>query len=359
MLCLACGRQDSDPTDSQGPGEAKTTRTRPFGADDVGFGSLLAQIRGHHLVARELYSANDAKGALVHAGHPIAEILASVKSELQTHYASVAASLEDSLHAPAENIRQEGSTAELESALGRAATITDAAEAAVVGDASTSTPYKASVVSSLLRTATEEYREALGPGNEVTLLIEYQDAHGFVTEARRLYDRFAPEVERRSRDASQRIETAFGDLDEALPSLKPPERSAPAFQVLTAVDVIQQELVDAVDAMPLETAEPAAVVAEIERLLERLLTAYRSGRADQAAELAAEAFIEKYHLISAEVADRSPEINRRLVRLLGRDLRSGIDTRAPEDDIERSVQDVRDLLSEALRVLEAHPDSHS
>lgn len=54
-------------------------------SEAVGFGEALAQIRGHHLVSFDLYGAGDEKGAAVHAGHPIAEILDSVRSELEEH----------------------------------------------------------------------------------------------------------------------------------------------------------------------------------------------------------------------------------------------------------------------------------
>ncbi|MGH2807338.1 MAG: hypothetical protein ACRDKT_08680, partial [Actinomycetota bacterium] len=64
LVGAACGEGNStESTTETGSGEAAQGGTN---AEAVRFGESLAQIRGHHQVALELYEAGDKKGALVH-----------------------------------------------------------------------------------------------------------------------------------------------------------------------------------------------------------------------------------------------------------------------------------------------------
>src|SRR3712207_4234793 len=82
LVGTACGSNDdsagSTVADPGGAGHAT-------GTEAISFGESLAQIRGHHRIALELYEGGDVAGAAVHAGHPIDEILTSVRSELEEH----------------------------------------------------------------------------------------------------------------------------------------------------------------------------------------------------------------------------------------------------------------------------------
>ena len=102
----------------------------------------------------------------------------------------------------------------------------------------------------------------------------------------------------------------------------------------------------------MEESDPEAIVAEIERLLDEIIETYEEGDADAAAELAAEAYLENYEVIEAEVIELAPEVNEELEPLLGADLRKQIREDASVADVEQMVVRAKDLLAGALKAIE-------
>ena len=76
----------------------------------------------------------------------------------------------------------------------------------------------------VLRSATEEYEEALEDGR-IANVVEYQDARGFVLEAERLFATVADELARKDAQAVDVIRASLDELKAAFPSPMPPERA--------------------------------------------------------------------------------------------------------------------------------------
>jgi hypothetical protein len=343
-LLAACGEEPDNVT----PGGAVSEGE---GGEAIGFGESLAQIRGHHFVSLELYEAGDEEGASVHAGHPIHEILDSVSSELDEHAPDLATELTDRLEAGAEAIAQGASAEDLAAAYDAAADITLRAEEAVAGELVTESSYKGSVIAALLATAGHEYEEAVG-ANGIRLVAEYQDGYAFAREAGRLYEEIAADVETASAEEAEEIEEAFGVLGDAFRGPVPPKQPADVLDVTSATGLIGHELEETVGATPVEESDPEEIVAEIEELLDEIVQTYADGDPDAAAELSAEAYLENYEVIEAEVIELAPDVNEELEPLLGADLRSEIDAGAPVSDIEQMVERAKVLLAEALEAIE-------
>jgi hypothetical protein len=321
------------------------------GVEGIGFGEALAQIRGHHLVSLELYKAGDTEGAAVHASHPVDEILASVQGELDEHDPDIGEELGAALDEGMNAVTDGRPADEVAAAYEEAATLTQDALIAVVGDQAGDSSYKGSVISSLLSTAAHEYEEAVG-ADGVRLLAEYQDGYAFVQEARRLYDEIASDVESASMEEAEEIEEAFESLQTALPSPRPPEQPADKLNVESAAKLIAHELEETVDAEPVVESDPAEVVANIEDLLTEIEETYAAGDAEAAAELSAEAYLENYEIIEADVIELAPEINEELEPLLGASLREEIQAGVPQDEIGSMIARARELLRHALEVLQ-------
>jgi hypothetical protein len=347
LFLAACGESRSTAPE---PGAAEQTQEVATSAEAIAFGEALAQIRGHHLVSLMLYRAGDDKGAAVHAGHPIAEILASVRGELDEHGGSLGGDLADVLQEGASAIADRKPPRELARIYQRAASLTHRAEDAVV-ERSGDPAYQGSVVAALLRTAGHEYDEALGESG-VRLLVEYQDAYAFVSEAERLYGDFEAEVRSAAAEEADEIDEAFEQLKAALPSPRPPAAPADALEVETAAELIGHELEETVGAAPGEVSDPGDVASEIEELLDELVESYEAGDAAAAAELSAEAYLENYEVIEAEVIEKAPEINDELEPLLGAELRRRIEEGASVAEIRQMVARAKELLAEAIEVLE-------
>jgi hypothetical protein len=345
----ACGDPDPNAPLPQAGGESE----EGVSAEAIAFGQALAQIRGHHLVSLELYRAGETKGAALHAGHPIAELLDSVRSQLQEHDPAVAESLATAVEEGADVIAKGQPAGELASAFHDAATATYEALTAVVGDQADDASYKGSVIAALLSTAAHEYDEAVG-GNGVRLLAEFEDGYAFVREARRLYEDVASDVQAASNQEAEEIGEAFETLEQALPTPQPPRELAEPLDVESAAKLIGHELEETVGAAPVEESDPAAVVAEIKGLLDEIVSTYEAGDADTAAELSAEAYLENYEVIEAEVIEKAPAVNEELEPLLGADLRRRISEGAPLREVKGMVARARELLAEALDALEEH-----
>ncbi|HEX2240616.1 MAG TPA: hypothetical protein VHJ82_05695, partial [Actinomycetota bacterium] len=222
----------------------------------------------------------------------------------------------------------------------------------VVGDESDESSYKGSVISTLLATAAHEYEEAVG-AKGVRLLAEYQDGYAFVQEAGRLYEEISGDVESASMEEAEEIEEAFEVLENALPAPQPPTQLADKLDVESAAELIGHELEETVDAEPVVESDPAEVVATIEELLTEIEETYAAGDAEAAAELSAEAYLENYEIIEAEVIELAPDVNEELEPLLGAALREEIQAGAPQEEIESMIARARELLQQALEVLEA------
>jgi hypothetical protein len=109
-----------------------------------------------------------------------------------------------------------------------------------------------------------------------------------------------------------------------------------------------------VGALPVTESDPVAEQAAIEALLDQISTLVANGDRAQAAELAAEAYLEHYEVIEAAVIAAAPDINAELEPLLGAELRQMINGDASVAEIQASIDHARELLAQAIEALEAH-----
>jgi hypothetical protein len=334
VVGLAACRGDSEDAGSSAPAAASP--------EAVGLGEALAQVRGHHLASLEAYQAGDYKTATQHAFHPVHEIMSSISSDLDPGHA---AELNAVLDQAAEAVTNRVPVEEVEALRDEAATITDSALEAAIGDLATDPGYQASVVASLLTTAGHEYEEA-APRGKLVLTLEYQDGYAFILEARALYEEFVGDA------GSSEIESQFGALEQALPSLEPPDELAPAEDITTAASAIAEQLESQFGATLVAEDDPKEIAANIEGLLDEVVAAYESGDAEEAAELTAEAYLDNYELIEGQVIEQAEHINAELEPLLGAELRRQIEAGAPPDEIESLVSQAKELLTQAVGALQ-------
>jgi len=320
-------------------------------AEAVAVGAGLAQIRGHHAVSILLFESGDQQGALVHAGHPVAEILPALRGELSEHGVDPA-DLEDALRAAADAVDDKAAPSVVRDKFAAVAVLATAAERAVAGTAADADAYRASVIASLVSTAGREYAEAISNG-AVVELIEYQDAFGFVQEARRLYGEIESAVRGQASHEADEIAEAFAVLNRALVAPQAPASPADPDAVVNAAATIGRELAEAVGARVESTVDAAEVVEEIGARLDEMVAAYRAGRVDAALDLAAEAYLEGYELIEADVIAHAPAINTELEPLLASRFRADMRAGVAPADLEVLVARAKELLADALTTIQS------
>jgi hypothetical protein len=333
---LACANEEPE---SSSTSEELTT-------EHVTFGEQLGQVRGHFLAGRDLYEAGDEEGATTHTGHPVAELLTVLETDVRDADEEVADDLGPALRKVAQVVADDGSVEDLEGAMTEAGAVLDRAEAAVAGDNLTTPKYRASVISALLATVNAEYGEAVQDG-KVELLVEYQDAWAFTQVAKAAYQLIETDVREASEEEADEIDEAFETLDDALPAIEPPDEPAPGDDVERATTLVGAELEETVDALVVETVSPEESFDNIESLLDQVLEAYEAGNAEEASEFAVEAYLENYELVEAQVIELAPEVNEELEPLLQREIRDAIDDEVELSELRTMIDRARELLAEA------------
>jgi hypothetical protein len=335
----------AEQTDVAGTGAA-TGGPAAFSAEDVGIAVALWQINGHHLVATELAQRGDYEGAMIHAHHPIDEIMALVTQEVAeraTDGEEHVAALDEQTQATADAALSEDADALADAAGETRGTIVETADALPGGGTDA---FVGSVIAELLGVAGHEYEEAVQDG-ELGLLVEYQDAYGFATVARELYEEIVAAVESAAPGEAAEIEEAFDTLTEALPGPVPPRQLADTEDIEGAAASIAHELAEAVGALVPEAGDSAEIWSNIDELLDRIQTAYDAGEPEEAAELAAEAYLENYEIVEADVIAAAPEVNAELEPLLGAELRAQIGAGISSGELAAMIEQIRDLLDQA------------
>ena len=348
LLLGACGDDAADTTGSTAE-EPDAAISSSIDLEQVTIAEQLAQIRGHHRVALELFEADDVKGAAVHAAHPIEELLAALSNELDEHGGDTA-TLEEKLEAVRTIVAENGSPEDLSAAIDAAHEETLVAVDVLIDDPE-DPAFVGSTVAQLLGTVAHEYEEAVGDGG-IELLPEYQDGYAFLLEAQALYEPLEADIEADEPEEAEEIEEAFGVLANAFPSAQPPDDLASEEDVEVAASLIGHELEETVGAEIATESDPAEIVERIEELLDEISEEYAAGGPDAAAELSAEAYLENYEVIEADVIELAPEVNEELEPLLGAELRRQIDEGAPQEEIDSMIARAKELLQEVLVVLE-------
>lgn len=327
-------------------------RAQTLTQEDVATGALFAQARGHHLVALELYRSGDHERALVHAGHPVAELLPTLETETAEHDRAAASALKQALEAAQASVRERRPADAVGASVDAAATALDRAERAVVGDDATTARYRGSVIAALLGVAAGEYEEAV-TGGTVSEILEYQDAYGFSRIAKNIYEGIEDGVKSANAEEAAEIEEAFETLAKALPSPKPPTKPMSHEGVERATGLIAHELEETVNALVAETAKPEEIFDRIDALLTQVVDEYDKGEKDEAAELVAKAYLENYELIEADVIRLAKDVNAELEPLLGSQLRARIKAGGSMREIAALVARARELLAKARTAVEA------
>lgn len=350
LLLGACAERSDEGADNEAPAEDAAVTTAPD-HEAVDLATALAQARGHAVVALELYEADDIDGATLHSSHPLAEILQPLGGELEEHGADVAA-LDEAFNNLAAAVAEGVDAGDVGEAVGEIEAATLEATDAVSEGTSEEPSFDGSVIASLLSDAAHEYAEAVAGDGSIALPEEYQDAYGFIGEARKIYDEVQADVEAASEEEAAEIEEAFEVLEGAFPAATIPDEAADAHEVEEAAALIGHELEETVGALPVEESDPEEVVANINALLDEIDSLYAEGETEEAAELAAEAYLENYEVIEAGVIQAAPEVNEELEPLLGADLRRQMQEGADPAEISEMIERARVLLDEALAAVE-------
>jgi hypothetical protein len=190
-------------------------------SDAVRFAVDAEKARGHLLVSEQLYMVGQARGAALHAAHPVQELGNRLVGPLRRVDAARADRLRDTLKEPGRTIEAKAPPARHVATVASVVKALDEAITHVVGaEPRASVPFRTAVIASLLEAVAEEYEESI-KDTRITQLVEYQDGYGFFRRAKSLYDALPP--------AARKADADMAALAKAFPSSRePPKPPLPA-----------------------------------------------------------------------------------------------------------------------------------
>lgn len=180
---------------------------------------VLAQMQGHLLVAQELLSRGDAQAAEPHVGHPVDELYGSLESVIA---AGRLQPFRDSLEVLRQQVRLAPTSPGTAQKLAKAQQTLQAATTTVAPSLNRQAELMLAVTRQLALSAASEYEAAVAD-ERIAETIEYQDARGFLLQARRLLSQAIaanPAAAANLQQALTRIEAML----KAFPSAVPPQK---------------------------------------------------------------------------------------------------------------------------------------
>jgi hypothetical protein len=180
---------------------------------------VLAQMQGHLLVAQELLSRGDGLGSEPHVGHPVDELYGSLEGVIA---AGRLQPFRDNLEVLRQQVRLAPTSPGTAEKLEKAQQTLQAATATVAPSLNRQPQLLLAVTRQLALSAASEYEGAVAD-DRIAETIEYQDARGFLLQARHLLSqaiRANPTADDNLQPALTRIETML----KAFPSPVPPQR---------------------------------------------------------------------------------------------------------------------------------------
>lgn len=191
-----------------------------FASPEAAYVGQLELMKGHLLVGRELLDAGAPQDAVFHYLHPAEELYGEMEDDLARHGAAPFKSELDRL---ATLVEENADPAEIEAAEAQTVAAIDAALAKLPAEQRESPAFVLDVALGMLRVAADEYAEAITDGR-IANVVEYQDARGFVWEARRLIAGIEDQLKAKDAEAYRDLIVHLDALQKAWPTPQPPEQ---------------------------------------------------------------------------------------------------------------------------------------
>lgn len=170
------------------------------------FASTLEETLGHFWALEKNLDDKNAKLALVHASHPIAELYGTMQPYL-TDNPDFDKKLRDNLLELQNKATINVSREQAQDAIEESKAIVQQAREIVVGDLSNDNDFKMQLIQGLLQTSIIEYHEAVSDGI-IKEMAEFQDGSSFVWESQQIYNT----LEGIDPKDSERIDSLYAEL---------------------------------------------------------------------------------------------------------------------------------------------------
>ncbi len=274
---------------------------------------ILDKMRGHLQVSLLLWEKGSYELAATHAAHPEAELFPMIEKVLRQHPGNMNKIVKDALDSYTALIEAANAPDKVRAAYQTVLNAILMVEQKLVGAWMNDPTFQGAVISELLEGVKEEYTEAVSE-EQITYLIEYQDALGFLSVAKIRYEEIDSMLKDKHPHKREEIVEAFRQLGNIFPSITPPPQASAPSQVKEATGEIRAELREALG-LPEEIAQTSSPsIKEIRIKVERSLEEYKAGKTDEAYELAVSAYLDGFEHIEGDLLQKDRELVETLER---------------------------------------------
>ena len=298
----------------------------------IEFGAALEETRGHFWAIEQNLDDNNAKLALVHATHPIAELYDSMKPVLKEK----SPALDMEIHTTLEELGVKASTdvsrADADAAIADARAIVDMTESAIIGDYwAGSADVRLALMNTLLETSIAEYAEAID-GGAIVEMAEFQDGSAFVWRAGVIFEEIRDDLPTHEADEMAEL---FEEVNAAY------DRRADPSEIETLTGGIMHEVDEILGVEVSEEDKLQGYVDNIVDLLTRADAAYASGDSDLALSLVTKAYLDNFEFLESPLVNAGErELMEDVEHEMREELRTMIKNGAPASEVSSQIDSV-------------------
>lgn len=313
--------------------------------EKLSFAGSLEETLGHFWAIEQNLDDNNAELALVHATHPIAELYAAMKPDLQKNDPQMDAHVQQILMDLGKKTGKDVTRQDAQKALDEAKEVVEIARTAIVGDdLGNDKNFKMQLMQGLLGTSKGEYAEGVANG-QINLMAEFQDGSAFVWRSEQIYNTIKSDIPEHNVDEMDKFYTELWDGYKA--------RASPE-DIATKADAIIHEL-DEVRGVTSEETDLLVYVENIRSLLQETKEQYAAGNTDDALSLATKAYLDNFEYLESTLVKQNPQLKDEMEQLMREDLRNMIKTGAPASEVSAHIDKILLKMNDVAKIVPEFP----
>ena len=325
----------------------------------VDFVSNIEQIRGHLEQAISNKQAGNNILVLAHTLHPIEEIYSSIEGQLSNANSTLNQTLSSNLNqlsqmASNSTVGRFNTQAQIVNGL-----LNQTIEKVIPTETrnnNNNTAFNLMVIADLLSIAGSEYKEAVENGT-IKELVEYQDAQGFVSRARSVFEQSSSLLSSSLKpqelsDKIQKIKESFYDLNNAIQNKSNPEVVNTSIRAIideiSGIIGISKEVLGAGSQAGVEQIK---VIAEIRNILNQTIQEYRQQNYNEAKSLAIRAYLDNFEYIENLLGEKDKSLMQNIEVMLREQLRQMIQNKVSSEELQQHIDKINSNLDQAEKLL--------
>ena len=310
--------------------------------EKLSFASSLEETLGHFWAIEKNLDENNAKLALVHASHPIAELYGSMKPELKQANPDFDVKVQNALMDLGKKTGSDVTRQDAQKAIDQAKEIIQEARILVVGEKlSDDKAFKAKLIQDLLKTSIGEYEEGVQNG-QIEMMAEFQDGSAFVWRSQQIFDEIKYELPEHEVEVAEEF---YSDLWNAYDKKSDPE------QIATFANGVIAEVSEAVGEEH-EEVDSMVYVENIRDLLNQVKVKYAEGDKDTATSLATKAYLDNFEYLESPLKESGQkDLVNEMETMMRIELRDMIKNNAPISQVDQKVDDILAKMDTVAKVV--------